>query len=362
MRRAFSLSLIALSLAAGAASQETLDSAERFSAIGKRQFGEGDFEAAVFSFDSAIRKLSSEPSRKQALVEAYLYLGASYVGLDHEDAAKGKFREALLLDPRLRIAPDQFPPKVTKIFDEQLLKQTAAGQKRGARKFLILGGLAAAGGVGIAASNRGSAAPGNRSPSATISVLPAGTAIAEVTILSLTASASDPDGDPVSYQWEFGDGTTAAGSAVTHVFRSERCFEVRLSVEDGRGGRTGTVTRVPVETLNGLWEVGVLPGVNAFIRCTQGGTSLACPPASARDTRLLGIQRAEGTLADPRRLDFQVLNTPRGKNPNPQPWLCRGDVAGDLRSLECRGTTDQGFSSGFGGFRPRGYQSSGSCR
>jgi hypothetical protein len=41
------------------------------------------------------------------------------------------------------------------------------------------------------------------------------------TILTFTAtSASDPDGDTLSYAWDFGDGVAAEGSAPTHVYNT----------------------------------------------------------------------------------------------------------------------------------------------
>lgn len=43
----------------------------------------------------------------------------------------------------------------------------------------------------------------------------------------------DPDGTIVSYLWEFGDGTPAAGGAVTsHAFASAATYTVRLVVSD----------------------------------------------------------------------------------------------------------------------------------
>jgi len=49
------------------------------------------------------------------------------------------------------------------------------------------------------------------------------------------ALSSDPDGDPLSYRWRFGDGTTAEGAAVSHRFRYPGVYIVELIVADGTG-------------------------------------------------------------------------------------------------------------------------------
>lgn len=52
------------------------------------------------------------------------------------------------------------------------------------------------------------------------------------------SQSSDPDGDPLTYEWSFGDGATAAGVAATHAYAgaSGSPFTVTLTVRDGRGG------------------------------------------------------------------------------------------------------------------------------
>ncbi|MEE9198813.1 MAG: PKD domain-containing protein, partial [Dehalococcoidia bacterium] len=57
--------------------------------------------------------------------------------------------------------------------------------------------------------------------------------------------ASDPDGDPLTYQWEFigGRPDTATGEEVTTSFAGVSPPVVSLTVSDGRGG-TVTVTDV----------------------------------------------------------------------------------------------------------------------
>jgi PKD repeat protein len=59
---------------------------------------------------------------------------------------------------------------------------------------------------------------------------------------SFTGSGSDPDGDPLTYAWSFGDGSpNASGAVAQHIYPSSGTYTVTLSVSDGRGG-TGTAT------------------------------------------------------------------------------------------------------------------------
>ncbi|NNF27996.1 MAG: trypsin-like serine protease [Gemmatimonadetes bacterium] len=62
------------------------------------------------------------------------------------------------------------------------------------------------------------------------------------------ASASvDPDGDIVSFAWDFGDGTTGSGQTVGHTYDSPGPFAPRLTVTDDRGAahtRVGSRIRV----------------------------------------------------------------------------------------------------------------------
>lgn len=55
------------------------------------------------------------------------------------------------------------------------------------------------------------------------------------TPVSFTADASDPDGEITSYDWKFGDGTSASDSSVSHVYESSGSYSVQLTVTDDRG-------------------------------------------------------------------------------------------------------------------------------
>ena len=55
-------------------------------------------------------------------------------------------------------------------------------------------------------------------------------------IVNFDAScSSDLEGDPLSYFWDFGDGTTGAGALISHNYTSTGAFIATLNVEDGNG-------------------------------------------------------------------------------------------------------------------------------
>lgn len=76
--------------------------------------------------------------------------------------------------------------------------------------------------------------PGNRKPRAKIEVdksvggLP-------LTVTFDASGSEDPDGDALSYSWDFGGSQTAEGQTVTHTFTEAAPYLVRLRVKDGEG-------------------------------------------------------------------------------------------------------------------------------
>lgn len=57
------------------------------------------------------------------------------------------------------------------------------------------------------------------------------------------SGSSDPDGDCLTYNWDFGDGVTKVGKAKeTHVYEKGGTYKVKLTVDDGRGMPCSTNT------------------------------------------------------------------------------------------------------------------------
>ncbi len=55
------------------------------------------------------------------------------------------------------------------------------------------------------------------------------------TIVFDASISVDPDGDAMSYYWEFGDGTTEAGERIAHKYDELKSYDVRLIVTDASG-------------------------------------------------------------------------------------------------------------------------------
>jgi len=60
--------------------------------------------------------------------------------------------------------------------------------------------------------------------------------VTDATTITFDGTRSlDADGDPLTYAWDFGDGTTGTGAIVTHTYATGGTFPVVLAVDDGTG-------------------------------------------------------------------------------------------------------------------------------
>ena len=88
----------------------------------------------------------------------------------------------------------------------------------------------------VGSANRAPAAVGNATPTNGPVPLP---------VAFSGNESSDPDGHPLAFEWDFGDGTPPIGASETaHLYATAGTFIARLRVDDGRGGSDTTSVRI----------------------------------------------------------------------------------------------------------------------
>ena len=65
------------------------------------------------------------------------------------------------------------------------------------------------------------------------------------------SESSDPDGEIVELLWDFGDGNTAEGAVVVHVYTEPGEYTVTLTVRDNRGFEASAWKDIRVRELSG---------------------------------------------------------------------------------------------------------------
>ena len=50
-------------------------------------------------------------------------------------------------------------------------------------------------------------------------------------------NSEDPDGNILVYEWDFGDGTSAIGRDVSHLYEKSGTYVARLKIRDDSGTR-----------------------------------------------------------------------------------------------------------------------------
>ena len=84
----------------------------------------------------------------------------------------------------------------------------------------------------------------NRSPVATATTTPRYGAL-PLNVSFNGSGSSDPDGNPLTFRWDFKDGSAVATSPnPSHVFTTAGTYMVQLTVDDGKGGTNTTTVRV----------------------------------------------------------------------------------------------------------------------
>lgn len=76
----------------------------------------------------------------------------------------------------------------------------------------------------------------NRAPAAVAAATGATNGLTPLTVGFTGTGSSDPDGDPLTYAWNFGDNSTATGKDVSHAYTTNGTYFATLTVSDGKGG------------------------------------------------------------------------------------------------------------------------------
>lgn len=99
--------------------------------------------------------------------------------------------------------------------------------------------------------------PANRPPTVMVfDVQPKGTVLAGGTQVSFGARGTDPDGDPLTFEWDFGDGEKATGGGVVHIYYREGEQRASVTARDNKGGSaTSEFYYLNVRRLTGTWRV-----------------------------------------------------------------------------------------------------------
>ncbi|MCK5827304.1 PD40 domain-containing protein [Candidatus Bipolaricaulota bacterium] len=124
----------------------------------------------------------------------------------------------------------------------------------------------------------------NQAPVAVISANPiSGEAPLEVTF---DASESyDPDGDEISYRWDFGDGQIGQVQALTHTFSSDGNHTVQLTVTDTKGAK-GVSSITIIVTLETVSDT---IGISGGMVSTSQGSSVTVPVNTLADGSVVSI-------------------------------------------------------------------------
>ena len=82
-----------------------------------------------------------------------------------------------------------------------------------------------------------------------------GTAPLEVTFDA--SNSYDPDGNIVSYAWDFGDGTSGSGVTMKHTFNSKGSYNIKLTVTDNKEATSITIKTITITETLTFCQIGV---------------------------------------------------------------------------------------------------------
>jgi len=223
---------------------------------------------------------------------------------------------------------------------------STGGGGGGSKKWLwvgLAGGGAAAAIAAVALTKNDPPVPG------TISVSPTGTGMAGVTSFTIRATgASDPDKDPLTFNWRFSDNTTATGESVTKTFANVGTFQVNLDVSDGKHTAAAPAASVTVApSLAGNWTGGTEGtfgcGIGATLSQTQTTLGGSLPLSGACTGSINLASGSTGGLTHPASVTLTSTTFTFTTNNNPPCPSSQGGCPGLVWTFT--GSTDAAGTS-----------------
>ena len=105
----------------------------------------------------------------------------------------------------------------------------------------------------------------NRAPTAVVTATPT-SGVAPLAVSFSAAGSSDPDGNALTYSWNFGDGTTGSGLSTTHTYTAAGSYTASVTVSDGSLSAQATAAiqvsapnRAPVAAITASATSGTAP-------------------------------------------------------------------------------------------------------
>ena len=171
----------------------------------------------------------------------------------------------------------------------------------GSKKALLIGLGVVAVGAGVFLATRKS----DEAPTVSgVTVTPTGNAVMGATSVTFSAQASDPDGDPISYSWNFGDGSSGSGQTASHVYNSAGTFQavVTATAKEKSGTGTGSAS---VRSLAGNWSGTVAGSFPFSFSLVHTGSSIGGQYQDAD-----GSGSVSGSVTNPRAVRLTVNQPP----------------------------------------------------
>ncbi len=139
----------------------------------------------------------------------------------------------------------------------------------------------------------------NQPPVADFSYIPEEPVVGESVLFDASRSY-DPDGDIVSFEWDFGDETEGTGKTIEHAYSKSGTFTLSLTVMDREGAVNTLVKSIEISEAPVNLNFGIIGGIGVSVSITNiGKEDLRNVPWFIRvDGGLLGLitKTAEGTI------------------------------------------------------------------